>query len=41
MKELIVSALRENLPQVTKFADKQLESAGCPEDVRKSWNAVK
>lgn len=34
MKELNISAVRENLPQATDFADEQLRNTGCPESVR-------
>ena len=30
MKELIIEAKRENLPEVQAFIDEQLEEAGCP-----------
>ena len=30
MKELVIDAVTDNLPQVISFVDEQLEAAGCP-----------
>ena len=30
MKELVIQALTDNLPQVLSFVDEQLENANCP-----------
>lgn len=40
MKELKISAVRENLTQAMDFADEQLRNADCPENVRMKISLV-